>query len=103
MKALDFWTSSWRLIFSIQPHDRPGTTLNSFGRCLKIVDSFRRLVKRRNGYGRVSVSRRGRMQTNKRRDGGWRLIPLGGTVGRCRRAGPASEGGSYEAGLRQPA
>jgi len=26
---------SWKLIFSIQPHDRPGTTLNSFERCLK--------------------------------------------------------------------
>jgi len=27
--------------FSMQPHDRPGTTLNSFGRCLKIIDTFR--------------------------------------------------------------
>jgi len=33
--------ASWKLIFSIQPHDRPGTTLNSFGRCLKTIDTFR--------------------------------------------------------------
>ena len=38
--------ASWKLIFSIQPHARPGTTLNSFERCLKIMDTFRRLVKR---------------------------------------------------------
>src|SRR5208337_1723523 len=25
---------SWKLIFSVQPHDRQETTLNSFGRCL---------------------------------------------------------------------
>ena len=33
--------ASWKLIFAIQPHDRPRTTLNSFGRCLKIIDTFR--------------------------------------------------------------
>jgi hypothetical protein len=33
--------ASWELILSIQPHDRPGTTLNSFGRCLKIIRMFR--------------------------------------------------------------
>ena len=33
--------ASGKLIFSIQPYDRPGTTLNSFGRCLKIIDTFR--------------------------------------------------------------
>ena len=33
--------ASGKLIFSIQPHDRPGTTLNSFERCLKIIDTFR--------------------------------------------------------------
>jgi hypothetical protein len=38
--------ASGKLIFSIQPHDRPGTTLNSFERCLKIIDTFRRLVNR---------------------------------------------------------
>jgi hypothetical protein len=36
--------ASWKLIFSIHPHDRPGTTLNSFGRCLKIVETFRGAV-----------------------------------------------------------
>jgi hypothetical protein len=33
--------ASGKLIPSIQPHNRPGTTLNSFGRCLKIIDTFR--------------------------------------------------------------
>jgi hypothetical protein len=32
--------ASGKLIPSIQPHNRPGTTLNSFGRCLKIIDTF---------------------------------------------------------------
>jgi len=32
---------SWKLIFSVQPHDRQETTLNSFGRCLEIIDTFR--------------------------------------------------------------
>jgi len=36
--------ASWKLIFSIQPHDRPGTTLNSFRRCLQIIDTFRDAV-----------------------------------------------------------
>jgi len=35
---------------------------------------------------------------NQRADAGWRLIPLGGTARRSRRAGPASEGKSYKAG-----
>jgi hypothetical protein len=40
--------ASGKLIPSIQPHNRPGTTLNSFGRCLKIIDTFRRGC----GFGR---------------------------------------------------
>jgi len=34
------------------------------------------------------------MQTNQRADAGWRLIPLGGSPRRSRRAGPSSEGRS---------
>ena len=36
--------ASWKLIFWVQPHARPATTLNSFGRCLQIIDTFRDAV-----------------------------------------------------------
>ncbi len=36
--------ASRKLIFSIQPEDRLQTTLDSFRRCLKIVDTFRGMV-----------------------------------------------------------
>jgi hypothetical protein len=33
--------ASGKLILPIQPHHRPGTTLNSLGKCLKIIDTVR--------------------------------------------------------------
>jgi hypothetical protein len=77
----------WKLILSIQPHDRPGTTPNSFGRCLKIIDTFRRLVKRADEWKGSSIRECGGVDADEPgAHAGWGLIPLGGTAGRCRRA-----------------
>ena len=36
--------ASRKLVFWIQPHDRPAPTLNSLGRCVKVIDPFRRVA-----------------------------------------------------------
>ena len=47
--------ASWKLIFSIQPHERPRMRLNSLRRCLKIIDTFRGVVKRAEEWNPPSI------------------------------------------------